>query len=53
MTFSKLISFFETGLCKTKETFVAITKEKDALTADAKTKFLLQSHLSKLCDKLM
>jgi hypothetical protein len=36
-----------------KETFVAITEKKDALTADAKAKFLLESHLFKWYDKLV
>jgi hypothetical protein len=30
-----------------------ITKKKDALTADVKVKFLLQSHLIERCDKLV
>jgi len=35
------------------ETYAAITEKNDALTADVKAKFLLQSHLTEWCDKLV
>jgi len=64
--FSKFTNFtLETGLCtqkerererereSEKETSIAIIEKKDVLTTNAKAKFLLQSHLTKQCDKLL
>jgi hypothetical protein len=54
MIFSMFTSFklkLRTRLLKNKETSDALTEMKDALTTDAKAKFLLQSHPSEQCDK--